>query len=208
MASYSLWALAGVEADAFSPRRRTGAFRHLKTRLIMLVALFGFERRTHQSGLAVCLLDAKPARLLLAAGGLACLVVLVCGASAPAGLALLGVVVCIFGPALARNSRLPGNCWPVARRGLGAGSVYLHSLASARPGAGAELMQQVAAEADREQLTLVLDADNEILVLYYEQFGFSRRAPAYDLGGARRSSIGTRMWRLPAAYSLGGPDGR
>ncbi len=71
--------------------------------------------------------------------------------------------------------------------------VYVHSVASTRPGAGAELMASLAGEADRKGWLLFLDADNEKLASYYSRFGFAR-------GGAVTMPNGTvraRMWRLP-----------
>jgi hypothetical protein len=51
--------------------------------------------------------------------------------------------------------------------------VYLHSLASTEPGAGAELLRSVTAEAGAAGVALVLDADNGTLARYYGQFGFT-----------------------------------
>jgi len=71
--------------------------------------------------------------------------------------------------------------------------VYVHSVASTRPGAGAELMTSLAGEADQKGWLLVLDAGNERLGTYYSRFGFAR-------GGAVKMPDGNlrvRMWRQP-----------
>jgi predicted N-acetyltransferase YhbS len=71
--------------------------------------------------------------------------------------------------------------------------VYVHSVASTRPGAGAELMASLAGEADQKGWLLFLDAGNEELGTYYSRFGFAR-------AGAVRMPDGTvrvRMWRQP-----------
>ena len=48
----------------------------------------------------------------------------------------------------------------------------MHSVASQLPGAGAQLLRGLTQEANDKGWSLVLDASNERLVQYYEQFGF------------------------------------
>lgn len=211
----SVWALAGVEAEAFSRRERPCALGRLSMRLLMALALLGYERREHASGQAVCLLRARRARSAL---GLACLVaglVLVTGASPVAGLALVVFVGVPMAPLALRAVRSPRRLQvPRSSSGNGTEVVYVHSLASVSPGAGAELLVQLADEADKRGWVLVLDADNPKLTKYYTKFGFQVEGSA-PTGGPlsmrlkRKRRVKTRLMRTPSSRSCGGwDDGR
>jgi hypothetical protein len=113
----------------------------------------------------------------------------------PLGWALLVLTALAFLPLAVRATvalparRRLGRLGPPGHRRY----VYVHSVASTRPGAGAELMTSLAGEADQKGWLLVLDAGNDSLGAYYSKFGFAR-------GGAVRMPDGTvrvRMWRQP-----------
>jgi hypothetical protein len=197
----SLWRLAQVEAQAF----RGGDGRTTPSKIAFgaasLVALAAFDRRVHCSGQAVCLLAPRWARVSLCTTGAVALAG-VTGAVVPVlGWALLALIAMLFLPLAVRAARaLPAKVrlcrvGPSGRHRR----VYVHSVASTRPGAGAELMTSLAGEADREGWLLVLDAGNERLGDYYARFGFAR-------GGAVQMPDGTvrvRMWRQPEDRSKG-----
>ena len=171
-AARSMRHLVGVEVRAFGRARPAGWFGRLTLTLGSSVALFAFERRIHPSGGAVCLLGARPGRVALGIGGFWVALVAVGGASRPAAAALLAAIAVLSLPsALRATIELPAQlrlrrATPSGRR------VYLHSLASVEPGAGAELMRLVAREADEKGWSLVLDAGNQELARYYRRFGF------------------------------------
>jgi hypothetical protein len=191
----SLWQLAQVEDQAFRGADRSGTPSRLAFGAATLVALAAFDRRVHSSGQAVCLLGPRWARVALCLTG-AVVLAGVTGAVVPVlGWALLALTVLVFLPLAGRATRaLPAKVrlcrlGPRGRRRR----VYVHSVASTRPGAGAELMTSLAGEADQKGWLLVLDAGNERLGTYYSRFGFAR-------GGAVKMPDGTlrvRMWRQP-----------
>jgi hypothetical protein len=113
-------------------------------------------------------------------------------ASRPAAAALLAAIAVLSLPsALKATIELPAQLR--LRRAPASGRhVYLHSLASVEPGAGAELMRLVAREADEKGWSLVLDAGNEQLARYYRRFGFV--APRGD-APAPAADRRVRMWR-------------
>ena len=83
--------------------------------------------------------------------------------------------------------------------------VYVHSVASQLPGAGAQLLRGLTQEANDKGWSLVLDASNERLVRYYEQFGFVVRGAGVRMpDGARH----VRMWRPPVTPERGPLCGR
>jgi hypothetical protein len=77
--------------------------------------------------------------------------------------------------------------WSILRhRGKGTGvrraprtgrAVYIHGLASSRPGDGAWLLWSIVEEADANGWALALDASNESLAGYYARFGFRPEEP-------------------------------
>jgi hypothetical protein len=161
----------------------------------MLIALGAFDRRVHPSGQAVCLLAPRWPRLVLSTTGAVVIAGLIGAVLAPLGWALLVLTALVFLPLAVRATmalpakRRLGRIGPPGRRR----HIYVHSVASTRPGAGAELMTLLAGEADQKGWLLVLDAENENLGAYYLRFGFAR-------GGAVSMPDGTvrvRMWRQP-----------
>jgi hypothetical protein len=80
------------------------------------------------------------------------------------------------------------------------------SMASVEHGEGSYLLRQVAAEADRENWVLVLEAANSALVGYYQRFGFEPVGPGESMpwaetgpDGEVRPCVVTCMVRRPAA---------
>ena len=189
------WRLAAVEVEAFSRCYCYGSHGRLRLRAAMLVAILLYERRTHPSGMALCLLGRRRARVaaLIALSALGALVV---GALAPqvSGclLAVLGVLA--LRPAIRSVRALRASA--ELRRAVPPGPYkYVHSLASTLPGAGAELLRALSREADEKGWSLVLDASDNKLARYYATCGFmllSRGATMPD-GAAR-----LRMWRPPS----------
>jgi hypothetical protein len=199
----SAWKLAGVEARAFCPRGRAAILRQIPLRTTMFLALTVYERRTHPSGQAVCLLGLRRVRLCV---GLASLVLLICvaGAISPyAGGTLALILIALL---------LPGSIGGVRRfperRHLGRLTppkkhIFVHSLASTLPGAGADLLGTLTREADERGWPLVLDADNERLTRYYADFGFVALATAIRTPDG---SGPVRMWRRPSPLEGGRRD--
>jgi hypothetical protein len=82
--------------------------------------------------------------------------------------------------------------------------VFLHSLASTQPGAGAELVRSVTDEADQKGWTISLEAASEELAHYYECLGFQAQGvPVPVPGGGRHVS----MCRPPALCAIEGGKG-
>ena len=191
----SLWQLADVEALAFRAGIGCRAPSRFVFKAAMLIALGAFDRRVHSSGQAVCLLAPRRLRVVLATSAALVLAGLIGAVLPPLGWALLALTALVFLPlavqaarALPARTRLSRIGPPGHRR-----RIYVHSVASTRRGAGAELMTSLAGEADQKGWLLVLDADNERLGTYYSRFGFAR-------GGAVTMPDGTvrvRMWRPP-----------
>jgi hypothetical protein len=75
---YSLWHIAGVQVRAFGGPY-SGRLRRLRRRTESLLTLTMYERRTHPSGQAVCLLGLRRGRFW---GGVAGLALLICAAGA------------------------------------------------------------------------------------------------------------------------------
>jgi len=157
--------------------------RMLPLRLAFWIVLLTGERRTNQSGTAVCCLSGA-SRRPKAKGSLVALV----GLLVLAGLwAASAVTWPIFAAAIIGSSWY----WPMIRNGfagLGARralqrarpsgrAVVVHTVASIEPGAGRHLLTTLVAEADDKGWLLVLDAANERLAHYYGQFGFATTGP-------------------------------
>ena len=163
----------------------------------MLVALGAFERRVHSSGQAVCLLAPRWPRLaIFTAGGVVGVGII--GALSPAlGGALLALTALAFLPLAVRAAIALPATRRLHRIGPPGRHLYVHSVASTRAGAGAELLGSLAVEADEKGWLLALDAGNASLETYYSRFGFTR-------GGAVRMPDGrrqVRMWRPPQGQS-------
>ncbi len=140
---------------------------------------------------------------MTAGGSLLVLTALLGGALRLIAAGLAGVVMAVFVPQAVRAVRaLPAT----ARFGKvrAPGPVKdVHSGASTLPGAGAELLGQLAAEADMKGWSLYLDASNENLARYYRAFGFR------DLGvpvGMPDGSSAVRMWRPPSTPTAAGGE--
>lgn len=191
----SLWQLAQVEARAFRGAGGRPVLSRIAFIAAALVALVAFERRVHSSGQAVCLLAPRWARVGLSLTGAVALAGVI-GAVLPiVGWALLVLTALVFLPLAVRAMKaLPAKA-QLSRLGprRGRRRVYVHSVASTRPGAGAELMTALADEADKKRWVLVLDAANERLGTYYSRFGFARGGAVKMPDGALR----VRMWRQP-----------
>jgi hypothetical protein len=193
----SLWQLAGVEARAFRPRDRHQEGGNVPSRVAfraaMLIALGAFDRRVHASGQAVCLLAPRWLRVLVLTGGAIVLAGVMSAVSPPLGWALIAVVLVVFVPVAVRAAIAFPATNRLRRMGPPGRRVYVHSVASTRPGAGAELLSSLAGEADQKGWLLVLDAANERLEGYYARFGFARSGAVSMPDGSRR----VRMWRPP-----------
>jgi hypothetical protein len=155
------------------------------------LALVAYHRRADDAGLAVCLL--RPRLYRVATGALALLLALcVLGAVAPVALIVLTAVCTVaMAPAAARAARAVPAQMALRRLSPPGKHIYLHSLASCRPGAGAELLSAVIGEAGQKGWSLLLDAACEGLVPYYRRFGFVVLGAAMVPGTGLR----TRMWR-------------
>ncbi len=194
-AAPSLWQLSEVEAQAFGRGHHRRVPAKVAFRAAMVVALGAFERRVHPSGQAVCLLAPRWRRVVgCSLGAVVCAALI--GAVVPVlGWVMLALSALVSLPFAARAARaLPARV-RLGRTGPSPGrrAVYVHSVASTRPGAGADLLTSLADEADEAGWWLYLDADNGDLAAYYSRFGFS-------WAGAVRMPNGTvraRMWRQP-----------
>jgi hypothetical protein len=170
----SLLHLAGVVASAFDRVEPRGPVGRLARRVDAIVALFGYKRRVHESGRALCLVGLRWGRVI---GATTVLVVVAASASAiseVAAASLVVVLACMLLPlgfaavcSLPSRARLSRQTPPGRHR-------YVHSLASTKRGAGADVLRALCVEADVKRWSLVLDAGSEALVGYYEVFGFRR----------------------------------
>jgi len=96
------------------------------------------------------------------------------GALSPwAGGALLVLTASVFLPLAARATVALPATRRLHRIGPPGRYVYVHSVASTRPGAGAELLASLTVEADEKGWMLALDAGNETLGTYYSRLGFA-----------------------------------
>ncbi len=162
----------------------------------------GHGRVGHGGDAVLCLRPPRPSPRLLALGLLALVgpfVVLVALASMSlllavvlatvmlgGGLAVLVGVALTLGRSRAARSQL--------RRARPASGWYLHSFASARPGAGRALLDRVCAEADAAGRVLYLDTLSRKLIDYYEKSGFTP-AVKVVVGRGPASEKVTRMAR-------------
>jgi hypothetical protein len=200
---HSLWQLAGVQASAFNRANGPARKGHLTFRLTMFVALAVYERRTHPSGRAVCLLGLRYQRLVAFVSALV-LGIIGVGLLLPlAGIALAIVIVALLLPGSYDAIRARVGKRELERLTPPGQHRYLHSLASTLPGAGADLLKELTDEADCKGWFLSLDASNEKLVGYYVKFGFTALGPAVRMPDG---SCRVRMWR-PATARKGDRDG-
>jgi hypothetical protein len=202
--THSLWHFSGVEARAFNFPKRSSSEPPLLLRVSMFMSLALYERRTHPSGEAVCLLGLRRGRFFAGIAGVVIMVVIVGALSPYACAALATAIVALLSPRAIEAVREPGHAARLETFSPPGSHVYVHSLASTLPGAGAELMRHLVYEADSKRWSLVLDASNQRLARYYESFGFQ------TLGTAVRMPNGSshvRMWRPALALDEPGQDG-
>jgi hypothetical protein len=143
----------------------------------MLLLLLIYERRVNGKGTAVCVLG-RPSKGRMAAIVLVSSVLLGLAGALWPPLLLIGLGVLVVLAAIL----LPGSvvlAWRARRQraalksyGPPRGAVMVWSVASSTKGAGADLMAELAAEADAKAWPLALDAANEDLAGYYGRFGF------------------------------------
>ena len=201
LTKHSLWQLAGVQASAFNRANGSARKGQLTFRLTMFLALAVYERRTHPSGRAVCLLGLRYHRLVAFVAALV-LGIIGVGLLLPlGGIALAIVIVALLLPGSYDAIRARAGKRQLERLTPPGQHRYLHSLASTLPGAGADLLRELTGEADRKGWSLSLDASNENLVGYYVKFGFTALGPAVPMPDG---SCRVRMWR-PATARKGEP---
>ncbi len=196
----SLWHLAGVEARAFGGRQANAIFWGVPFKAAMLLSLIAYERREHPSGQALCLLGVKPGRV---AGGAAVLALVVCVAGVlwpPLGVIVGAAIVLALLPSVVGAARSLRGTLRLRRLTPPGPHIYVHSVASTIPGAGAELVAALAEEADQQGWSLLLDASNERLARYYEQFGFLPQGTPVEMPNGGRH---VRMWRQPVPRQEG-----
>jgi len=182
----SMWSLSGTLTGAFAARPSPRRVSRLCSRAGAALALVAYERRALPAGEAVCLLSRRTGRRPALCAGLAVTLALLTGAAPLAGLALGVMLGAGAGYRLWEASTGKGGS--AARKRLphstGRRCVYVHSVASRRRGAGAELMDALSREADDRGWTLELHADNARLAQYYQQFGFVLVGPTPRRTGA------------------------
>jgi hypothetical protein len=200
---HSVWHLAAVEARAFAPTEDPGHVRRFRSKIAILLALTLYERRTHPSGHAVCLLRLRRTRFFIVVTGVLVLVFAAAAVSPYAGAALATTLIGLVSPGAIRAVRALGAEARLRRLSPPGAHVYVHSLASTLPGAGAELLRELAREADCKRWSLVLDAGNEKLAKYYENLGFLALTPAVQMPDG---SSHLRMWRPAPAVDRGNYD--
>jgi hypothetical protein len=197
---YSLWHLAGIEARAFSSRASTTKARLFRLRASMFFSLIVYEHRAHPSGGAVCLLRPHHGRFAAVTFALVLGIALMGVVSPLAGTALAAAVVALLLPRCAGSVRARTAERCLKRLTPPGQTVYLHSLASTLPGAGAELLRSVNREADAKGWSLVLDAADKKLIEYYRNFGFCALGRPVLMPDR---SYRVRMWR--PANDMEGP---
>ena len=187
------WRVSGVLAKAFASSPQYRGVRRWVIRLLMLVTATAGEWRTNANGTAVYFISQrslrkKAALVLLTLGVLPILAALIAMATisnTTAWVSLLLITMLVLSLrrlakptwASTRAQRELKKCQPPGPK------VVVHSVASVERGAGARLLEDLNAEADRHGWTLVLDAANEALAakvyapLGYEPTGKSVTMP-------------------------------
>lgn len=196
----SVFELASVVTIAFDRVEPRGRVRRWAFWAGTLAALFLYERRVHESGRAVCLLGLKRRRVAAGAAALVALEVLAGGVSTAAAVGVVMATAAILVPLGVAGLRvLPARARLAGRTPRGRYRCphrYLHSLASTKPGTGAELLRQVCAEADSKDRHLFLETGSGRLVSYYAGFGFE---PCGNPVRFPNGELHLRMWRPPLA---------
>jgi hypothetical protein len=188
----SLWRLAGVEARAFGPVRRNSGLSRYPAQTAQLMSLIFYERRVHPSGQAVCLLGLRVWRFGAAVAALVVLIGCIGAFSPYTCIAVAVAVVVSLLPRAVRTGRAFAATARLRTLLPERPYVYVHSMASTLPGAGAELLAELAHEAGDKGWSLVLDASNQKLAAYYGRLGFVAQGEAVKMpGGGSR----VRMWR-------------
>lgn len=203
------WRLSAVAANAFASRPQFAGIRRGPLRLVMWVQLAVGDVRADRDGRAVCALSGASQRPRVL-GSLAALasVVVMAGLWMTAAYTWPALIVVIAAALLyapmARRSWAGRSARRALARSRPTGTcVEVHTVASAVPGAGASLLREVTAEADRRAWTLTLVAANPILAGYYRQFGFTATGPHVRLPCGQDA---TPMARHPLIRG-GGGDG-
>ncbi len=202
---HSLWQLAGVEVRAFRGRDAGSVPGRVVFRAAILLSLVAYARRVHPSGRALCLLWLRPLRVVVA---MMALISLVCAAGAlysVLGVAIAAVMAAALLPFTVGAVKARPGRKELAKLTPPGRHVYVHSVASQLPGAGAQLLRGLTQEADDKGWSLVLDASNEKLVRYYQQFGFVVRGAGVRMPDGARY---VRMWRPPVTPERGPLWGR
>ena len=200
----SLVQLSGVVVEAFDRVERFNMVRRAALRAGTLVALLVYERRVHDSGQAVCLLGLRWLRVAAGMGALMLTTVLAAAVSPDAAVTLVIVVAVVLLPLGMAGARALPAQMRLAHRTPRGRHKHVYSLASAKRGAGRELMLTVCREADAEGWSLVLDAGSERLVGYYKTFGFHACGLPIKMPNGRHH---VRMCRPSRARERGGSTG-
>jgi hypothetical protein len=200
---HSVWHLADVEARAFRPTQDPGRVRRLRSKMAILLTLILYERRTHPSGQAVCLLGLRRTRFCIVVTGVVVLVLAATAVSPYLGSALAATLIGLLSPGGMQAGRALGAEARLRRLTPPGAHVHVHSVASTLPGAGAELLRELAREADSKGWSLVLDTGNDKLAKYYENLGFVALRPAVQMPDG---SSHLRMWRPAPAVDRGNYD--
>ena len=195
----SLLDLVGVVASAFDRVQPRGPLGRLARRVDTLIALLGYERRVHESGRALCLVGLRWGRVVATTAILVVVAAIASALSEAAAATVVVITVFTFLPlglvaawSLPSRARLSGQTPRGHHR-------YVHSLASTKRGAGADVLRALCVEADVKHWSLVLDAGSEQLVGYYEAFGFRRCGSGVRMPSGR---VHVRMVR-PSGLRLG-----
>lgn len=206
-----LWRQSRVATAAFGPQPQFSRFRPALLRVVLLAQLAVADRRSNESGSAVCCLSGASVwpRVRGTIGAMGLLAV-------SAGLFMASLLV--MWPVVALVLAVGLLFVPMARVSLAAGParralrrcrphdvrpVVVHTVASVERGAGRMLLESVLEEADRKRWTLVLDAGNERLASYYAGLGFEPTGEAVDMPWGDRNVPMAR----PPSRLRGGRDG-
>ena len=180
-----MWTLAGVEASAFADRPEASVRWPLAggacLRAAMWFTLVVCDRRTNEAGTALCMLNPPPGRaawrVAAATAPVSVVLVWLAFTAAPVFWLVMLVLLAFWAPCAwaswrnRRAKRMLRSFGPAGR------AVFVHSVASVERGAGAVVMRELLAEADRKGWRLALDAGNLRLAEYYTAFGFVALGP-------------------------------
>jgi hypothetical protein len=187
--------LAGVEASAFADRPEASVpwpvAKRACLRAMMWLTLVVCERRANEAGTALCMLNPSARRAVLrVTAPLSILLVWLAFAAAPVFWLVMFVLLAFWAPCVWSSLRSRRARRMLKSFGPAGKAVFVHSLASLERGAGAVVMRELLAEADRKGWRLALDAGNVRLAEYYTAFGF------VALGQPIRMPSGLSMVRM------------